>query len=1435
MKSIEEFLSKLRHLQIKLWIDEGRLRYSAPQGTITPEILEEMRSRKGEILAFLEQFYPDTPAQIKPVPRNQDIPLSFAQQRVWFLDQLEGKSSAYNMPMALHLKGNLNVAALHQALHSIIERHEVLRTNFATRNGTPITIIQNTSKFSLLTVNLQNLSVTERESEVQQLIHKEHLQSFDLQKDSLIRGTLLRLQDQDHILILTLHHIISDGWSMNLLRQELGTFYSAFCDGNSCSLPDLPIQYADFAYWQREWLVREISQKHLSYWKQQLEGAPPLLELPLDHPRPTIQTFTGAKYPQQLSQDLSKTLKSLSQNEGVTLFMTLLAAFKVLLYRYTGAEDLVIGTPVAGRNRAEVEPLIGFFINTVVLRTHLDGNPSFQELLGRVREVTLGAYEHQEMPFEKLVEELQPERSLSYNPLFQVWFNMVNLKSKALELPELTVELLSSSEAASKFDINLYVQEQNECITLQWVYNQELFNPETIQRMAERFQTLLENILTNPAQPISNLSLLSPVERQRQHNYQNIVCPDKSFTEFSKAAIEQSIPTRFSEQVRKYPHNIAIHTNNYQWTYESLNQRANAIAQTLWQRFGDTSERIALLLEHDAPAIASILGALKAGKTYVPLDPTYPQLRLAYILEDSQAIAILTNNKNLALAQELASEKTEILNIDEIELTSSGNEVNLSTPDTLAYILYTSGSTGQPKGVIQNHRNILHFIRNYTNNLHIAADDKLTLLASYSFDAAVIDIFAALLNGATLYPIDIKTAGLTHLTDCLEKQEITIYHSTPTLYRHFLETLTIPGEASEAPFPTLRLVVLGGEEVVKKDVDLYQKYFSHNCIFVNGLGCTESSFNLQYLINQQTAIAGQTVPVGYPFEETEILLLNEAGVNAEVYGEIAIRSPYIALGYWQKPELTQAVFLPDPEAGNRRIYRTGDLGRLRADGTLEFLGRKDFQVKIRGFRIELGEIEATLIQHPAVREAIVITSPDISEDKRLVAYIVPNSKSVPSAEELCNFLKDRLPNYMVPAVFVILDALPLTANGKVNRLALPIPDSTRQESANTAIAPRDELEIQLTKIWEKVLNVQPIHIQDNFFDLGGHSLLAVQLFSQIKNSLGKDIPIATLFQAPTIEQLASILRQKGWSNSWSSLVPIKPGGSKSPFFFHGGAAEAMTWAGFGRLLPPDQPFYGLQHPILDGKPISLNSVEEMASLCLKEIQTIQPNGPYFIGGHCFGGTVAFEIAQQLHAKGEKVAFLALVDAYVPKSVQINNVFLKTQAWFNKWNFLLYKTYYYHVESLNQQNLIGKLIYLGNWLQNKANFKLRQKLGYKRLKAKLSDTQNSNLSPTPQNLITLSQFDEFDEFIPYEARYLQAQKLNRAAKVHYTPQVYPGRITLFRASKQTLEWYFGAKLGWEDLANEGIEVYEVPGLFGNLFNKLSLPILAEKVKDAMNKV
>jgi amino acid adenylation domain-containing protein len=1068
-----------------------------------------------------------------PVSRGRDLPLSFAQQRLWFLDQWEPGNSAYNMPAAFRLTGPLDVKALECSLNEIVRRHESLRTSFSVVDGQPIQVMAPSLTLTLPVVDLQELPEDEREDQPRRLATEEAKNPFDLAQGPLLRSTLLRLGAQDHVLLLNMHHIVSDGWSMGVFFRELSALYEAFSTGKSSPLPELPIQYADFAGWQRQWLQGQMLETQLSYWRQQLETAPPVLELPTDHPRPPVQTYRGARQSLVLSKTLTEALKALSRQESSTLFMTLLAAFQILLHRYTGQDDIVVGTPVAGRNRTETEGLIGFFLNSLVLRTDLSGNPTFRELLARVRQVALGAYTHQDLPFEKLLEELQAERDLSRTPLFQIFFNMINSEDiGTLTLREVTAEQLDFHEPTSKFDLTLYAGDRNGTLWFSLVYNPDLFEPATISGLLGHYHTLLEAIAAHPHRPISSLKLLTEAERNQLSTQRNRVAPTNPFIKFEKEDIEQSIPARFEQLVKAYPHRIAVKTRNYQWTYSDLNHRANQIAQTILQSSGRKEERIALLFEHDAPIIAGVLGVLKAGKTYVPLDPTYPKERLSYILKDSQARTVITNSRNIA-APALTNGTLQLINIDDARPVWIDNPTLPISPDTLAYILYTSGSTGQPKGVMQNHHNVLHHVGKYTNSLHLNSDDRLTLLSSYSFDAAIMDMFGALLNGATLCPMDLKEEDRAALLVRMVVEKITIYHSTPTVFRYLFGSLT-----GKENFSTIRFVVLGGEEAQKKDVDLFKRYFPSKSMFVNGLGPTESTLALQYFISHETRITRNTVPAGYPVEDTEILLLNEAGEQAEIYGEIGISSAHVALGYWRKPELTKAAFLPDPEGGTKRIYRTGDLGRLLPDGTISFIGRKDDQVKIRGYRVEPGEVKSALLAHPAVRESAVMAREDAAGNKYLVGYIVPNRLPRPSDSELRAFLKERLPDYMVPSALTILEELPLTPNGKVDRRALPAPDQIRPDLKDTFVAPRTPAENLLAQIWAEVLTLDRVGIYDSFFDLGGHSLLATQVVSRIRNTFHVELALRALFENPTVAGLAAQIAQIQTENSAPAISSI---------------------------------------------------------------------------------------------------------------------------------------------------------------------------------------------------------------------------------------------------------------------------------------------------------
>jgi amino acid adenylation domain-containing protein len=1022
-------------------------------------------------------------------------------------------------------------------------------------------------RLSLEEVDLSRVDERLREQELKELERGHARRGFDLSAGPLMRVRLLRVGPEEHRLLLAMHHIISDGWSMGVFIREVTLLYEEEITGDRAKLPEMIIQYADYSAWQREWLQGEVLEKELAYWRKQLAGSARVLELPADRSRSAIQTYGGGHKSLLLPKNLSERIKGLGRRESSTLFMTLLSAFNVLLYRYSGQNDILIGSPIFGRNRAETEGMIGCFLNTLVLRTTLSSELSFLDVLNQVRETTLGAYSHQDLPFEKIVEELEPQRDLSRTPLFQVMFNMLNFADQPINPHGLTVEILPSLDVVSKFDLTFYAAERNDSIFITAVFSADLFDDVRIGALLSHFHVLLEAIVTDPWQRIANLPLLTDDEKRERSLYGNIVHPANPFNEFTIEETEQSIYRRFEKQVKKYPKRIAVKTMRFEWTYEALDEIVNRMAGAILAQSGKEEERIALLFRHDAPMIAGILATLKVGKTYVPLDPSYPKGRLTYILEDAQSATLLTDDSCLDLAQDLKSEKLRVITADSddttLPLAEGGFDVS---PDTLAYILYTSGSTGRPKGVVQNHRNVLRHIRNYTNNLHICVDDGLALLASYSFDAAVMDIFGALLNGATLYPMDVKEYSLADLSKWLVQQETTIYHSTPTVYRYFFGNQPWTNR-----LPNIRLVVLGGEEVRPGDIRLYKDRFSDECILVNGLGPTESTLSLQYFINKQTEVTRNTVPVGWPVDGIQVHLLNGAGEQVAIYGigEIAVRGAHIALGYWNNAEMSNTAFLPDPDSGDRRIYRTGDLGRLLPDSSIEFIGRKDNQVKIRGFRIEMGEIEAELTRHPRVKEAVVKVWEVAGVGKRLVAYLVTGQGEELNVSEIRRYLSDRVPEYMVPSSYVTLREMPLTNSGKVDRGKLPEPDLARPELAHEYEEPETEIERALSRIWGEVLGIDQVGNKDNFFELGGHSLLAVQVVSRVRMTFEVEIGVKSIFKEPTVAALARRIDgmiKAGEKDKAPPLVRVSREGRLQLSF-----AQQRLW--IIDQLAPNNPFY----------------------------------------------------------------------------------------------------------------------------------------------------------------------------------------------------------------------------------------------------------------------
>jgi amino acid adenylation domain-containing protein/non-ribosomal peptide synthase protein (TIGR01720 family) len=1078
------------------------------------------------------------------IPKRKEsdsIPLSFAQQRLWFFDQFETRKSFYNLPGAIRLKGKLNVTVLEQTFNEIVNRHEALRSTFTEVQGQPIQVIAPpVSRLPLPVIDLRKLPQSDREAAVKQLSAKEAQQPFDLERGPLLRTSLLQLSEEEYVLLLTMHHIVSDGWSIGVLAREQVAIYEALCAGNQPQLLELPVQYADFAIWQRNWLCGEVLETQLAYWKRQLEGAPPLLELPADRPRPPIQTSEGATQSLLLSQELTAALKNLSQREDVTLFMTLLAAFKALLYRYTGRTDLLVGSPIANRNRAEIEGLIGVFVNTLVLRTDLSGDPTFRELLRGVREVTLGALAHQDLPFEKLVEELQPERSLSYNPVFQVMFQLRNNPMPPLDLPGLTLSLLEVETNTTQFDLSLDLEEVGERLQASVEYSTDLFDRATITRMLGHLQTLLEGIAANPEQHISSLPLVTAAEKQQLLEWNNT---------FAQYPQDKCIHQLFEEAVEQSPDAVAVVLEGEELSYRELNARANQLARHLRSLGVEPEVLVGICVERSPLMVIGLLGVLKAGGAYVPLDPNYPKERLAFMLEDSSVQVLLAQEK---LLEKLPPHSARLVCLDsgweEIAFYSSQNPRSGVKPENLAYVIYTSGSTGKPKGVLIEHRSLVNYTTAAIAEYGIEKRDRVLQFASISFDASAEEIYPCLTSGATLVlrtDSMLDSAGV-FLEKC-RTWNLTVL-SLPTAYWH--ELTASLSQKTLVIAPSLRLTIIGGEKALPERLKTWIERVGQQVRLVNTYGPTEATVVGTICELSAADATLRELPIGRPIGnvQTYILDCNGQPVPTGIPGELHIGGAGLARGYLNRPELTEAKFIPSPfsnEPGSR-LYKTGDLTRYRPDGNIEYVSRIDNQVKIRGFRIELAEIEAVLSQHPAVRESAVLVWLGANARKRLVACVVPDAPeqtSSLSSSELRQFLQERLPEYMVPSAFVLRSKLPLTPNGKVDRKALPVPDRDRPELEEAFAAPSTAIEKILAEIWAQVLGLEQVGIDDNFFELGGDSILSIQVISKA-NQAGLRLTPKQLFQHQTIAQLAAIADTTETKQSEQGLiigeVPLTP-------------------------------------------------------------------------------------------------------------------------------------------------------------------------------------------------------------------------------------------------------------------------------------------------------
>ena len=1308
------------------------------------------------------------------------FPLSFAEERLWFIDKLEPGLSVYNVPEAFRLKGQLDVMSLERSINEIVRRHEILRTTFSEVDGRPVQVVAPELQVTLAIEDLSHFPASGREQEARRLASDDANRHFDLEHGPLVRVRLLRLGSDEHVFFINMHHIVSEGgWSMGVLLRELSVLYRCFTSGEPSPLRELEIQFGDYAAWQREWLTDSIQDNLVSYWKNRLQGAPALLELPLDRPRPPAQSYRGSRESLLLPAALKTALQRLSVGENVTLFTTLLAAFKALLFRYTGQEDLSVGIPVAGRNSLQTHDLIGFFINTLVLRTDLSGDPSFRQLLQRVRIIASEAQAHDETPFELIVEALKPERTLAYTPLFQVMFAYQNTPREPFELTGLTVSPFDFDIRTSMFDLRLFLWEQPDGILLTLEYCTDLFERETIQRLLGYFQTLLQGAVANPDIALSALPLMTEKERQT-------VVVDWNNTARQYPAL--CLHAIFEQQVARDPHHAALIFGSQKLTYRELNVRANRLAHHLRQQGVQNGSLVGLYLERSLEMVVAIYGVIKAGGAYVPYDPEMPAARLSSMLEDSKPAIVLTLSR---LATNLSSSGAQVIALDSgwkaIETQPDSNPaIPLNGHDPI-YAIYTSGSTGLPKAAVNVHEAVTNRILWMQDQYQLTANDRVLQKTPYTFDVSVWEFFWPLVTGATL--VIAEPGGHrdpAYLAGLIEKTRVTTIHFVPSMLREFLNS----GNAERCR--TLRRVICSGEAL---SVDLQNAFF--DCLpaeLHNLYGPTEAAVDVTYWeCRRDTSRA--TVPIGKPIANVKMHVLDKhlQPLPIGFPGELHIGGIALAQGYLNRPELTAAKFIHDPlsDRVGARLYKTGDLARYLPDGNIEYLGRIDNQVKLRGFRIELGDIEANIMAYPGIRGCAVMVREDQPGDKRLVAYILQGEAGF-DIEQLRAHLRGSLPDYMVPSAFIPLEAFPQTSSGKLDRKALPAPSFSRSKEREL-IAPRDNFEARLVRIWEDVLKVNPIGVQDNYFDLGGYSILAVRLFSEIRKAFGIELPLATLYSAPTVESLAAVLAKNGEGALWSSLVPIRRAGSKPPFYFVSGVGGGvLVFRDLALYLGDDQPVYALQPKRPGENERYPTSIEEMASQYVEDVLAQQPAGPYYIGGYSLGGFIAFEMAQQLTRAGHQIAFLGIFDANAPLRIADEKAAFAPRR--NTGSRLA------RLKSIVQSNTVGEFV--------------KQKIASKRMwvNEKLARSLNR---PMPAELQTLEGSQAF-------------------AGLNYVGRPYSGSLIVFRSAERPPDEPWSYQLGWENVVKGEVEVHEIQGDHLTIYSGANIGTLGAKLKSCLRR-
>jgi nonribosomal peptide synthetase DhbF len=1171
--------------------------------------------------------------------RPERLPLSYAQQRLWFLDRLGGGSREYNIPAAFRLRGALDQDALEKAINTIVARHEILRTHFEEVEGEAVQVIAAELRLSLDLEDLSGLEEERQKEEVRSRLGQQWHEGFNLERGPLMRVKLLKLGEEEHILLRTFHHIVYDGWSEGVFNWELVALYEAFRRGEENPLPELNVQYADFTLWQRQRTEEEWLAPELEYWKKQLAGIPEALELVTDRGRPAVQTFAGELLREKVSREVAGKLKQWSRKQQATLYMTMLAAFGILLARYSGQEDIVVGSPIANRQGAELERLIGFFVNTLVLRIKVDGGKSFAEMVAEVKRTALEGYQHQDVPFERLVEELTPQRSLNRTPLFQVVFAYHSALPVEEEEGSLKLEGVAGDEIQVRFDLELHAQEQDGEISTDWIYNRDLFDRWRIQQMARHFQAVLEAVAANPQMEIGDIDLLAANERtqilrewnQTQRDYPHVVC----------------LSERVEEHAERSPGAIAVICQGKALSYRELNDCANQLARYLVQQGVRPETKVGIFLDRSVEMVIGLLGIWKAGGAYVPLEPTYPDERVNLIMQDAEIRFLVTGRR---LVDQNRDESLQVIDLDKareaIAQQSTENIQAQLTPDHAAYVIYTSGSTGKPKGVVVTHRTLHNLFNAVDENLRFNSSDVWTMFHSYAFDFSVWEIWGALIHGGRLVIVPYLVARAPEeFCDLVYREGVTILSQTPSAFQYFMrahEALDLRNKLK------LRAVIFGGEMLEFQGLERWFAHYGDGLPqMINMYGITETTVHTTYQrVTRKDLVEGSGSLIGGPLANVRIYVLNEYLQPAPlgVLGELYVGGAGVARGYLNLPGLTAQRFVPDPFARQpgSRMYKTGDLARWTRDGNLEFGGRADQQVKIRGFRIELGEIEAALRGHPEVAQAVVIARTASNGEKQLLGYVVPSPQATVDPSSLRHRVARVLPDYMVPAAIVQLDKVPLTVNGKVDFKALPDPEFQPSKGYR---APRTVEEKTLCSLFDEVLGLKQVGIDDNFFEIGGHSLLAIRLVGRIRATFSMELSIRNLFEAPTVAGLAARLSNPVLADPYEMLLPIRISGSHAPLFcIHAALGLSSCYSGLIKHIDSSRPIYGVQARGLNHPGPLPASLVEMASEYLVHIRKLQPHGPYHLLGWSLGGCVAQAMASLLQQMGEEVGLLALLDA-----------------------------------------------------------------------------------------------------------------------------------------------------------------------------------------------